>query len=168
VASFRSNMVSVIDTASNRVIATIPVGVGPCTVAVDPAGSHVYVTNHDPDPVQGDYRVSVIDTASNREGREGPGRRGPDRCGGGSERAACLCCQQRFEFRISDRYLALIQAIIRRGIVGCGCSERSGGRTENAVTSWSQYSMPSKASNFGRSASRRSEQPRPWPKPSAT
>jgi YVTN family beta-propeller protein len=49
------------------VVATTPVGVGPYTVAVDPAGSHVYVTNHDPDPVQGDYRVSVLDTASNRE-----------------------------------------------------------------------------------------------------
>jgi YVTN family beta-propeller protein len=67
VANFRSNAVSVIDTASNGVVATIPVGVGPYTVAVDPAGSHAYVTNHDPDPVQGDYRVSVIDAASNRE-----------------------------------------------------------------------------------------------------
>ena len=62
-----SSTVSVIDTVSNGVVATIPVGVGPYTVAVDPAGSHVYVANHDPDPVQGDYRVSVLDTASNRE-----------------------------------------------------------------------------------------------------
>ena len=62
-----SATVSVIDTASNGVVATIPVGVSPYTVAVDPAGSHVYVTNFDPDPLQGDYRISVIDTTSNRE-----------------------------------------------------------------------------------------------------
>jgi YVTN family beta-propeller protein len=66
-ANLPSATVSVIDTASNGVTATIPVGVGPYMVAVDPAGNHAYVTNFDPDPVQGDYRVSVIDTASNGE-----------------------------------------------------------------------------------------------------
>jgi DNA-binding beta-propeller fold protein YncE len=32
---------------------------------VNPAGSHVYVTHYDPDPVYGYYKVSVIDAASN-------------------------------------------------------------------------------------------------------
>jgi YVTN family beta-propeller protein len=47
------------------VVATIPVGLGPYTAAVNPAGSHVYVTHYDPDPVYGYYKVSVIDAASN-------------------------------------------------------------------------------------------------------
>jgi len=67
VANRGSTTVSVIDTASNGVVATIPVGLDPYTVAVDPTGSHVYVTNFEPDPVQDDYRVSVIDTTSNRQ-----------------------------------------------------------------------------------------------------
>ena len=41
-----SNNVSVIDTATNTVTATIPVGVEPIGVAVSPNGSRVYVTTH--------------------------------------------------------------------------------------------------------------------------
>ena len=48
--------VSVIDTVSNTVIATIPVSGGTSGVAVSPDGGKVYVTGDD---------VSVIDTASN-------------------------------------------------------------------------------------------------------
>src|SRR5260370_33540964 len=40
-----SNTVSVIDTATTTVIATIPVGLTPFGVAVPPDGSKVYVTN---------------------------------------------------------------------------------------------------------------------------
>jgi YVTN family beta-propeller protein len=51
--------VSVIDTATNTVTATINVGDFPDAVAVNPAGTRVYVTN------RGDNTVSVIDTTSN-------------------------------------------------------------------------------------------------------
>jgi YVTN family beta-propeller protein len=54
-----SNSVSVIDTATNTVIATIPVGNYPFGVAVIPDGSKVYITN------VSSNSVSVIDTASN-------------------------------------------------------------------------------------------------------
>ena len=59
VTNYSSNNVSVIDTASNTVIATIPVDPGPWEVALTPDGRHAYVTNN------GFNRVSVIDTASN-------------------------------------------------------------------------------------------------------
>jgi YVTN family beta-propeller protein/uncharacterized repeat protein (TIGR03803 family) len=56
-----SNNVSVIDTATNTVTATIPVGVGtnPAGVAVSPDGSKVYVANTHSN------NVSVIATATN-------------------------------------------------------------------------------------------------------
>src|SRR5437868_8414731 len=54
-----SNNVSVIDTASNTVTATVAVGPNPTGVAVHPAGTRVYVAN------QSSNNVSVIDTASN-------------------------------------------------------------------------------------------------------
>jgi len=54
-----SNDVSVIDTATDTVVATIPVGVHPNGVSIHPNGTRVYVTN------SGDQTVSVIDTATN-------------------------------------------------------------------------------------------------------
>ena len=48
--------VSVIDTASNREVAKIPVGVAPIGVAVAPNGRRVYVAN------SASSSVSVIDT----------------------------------------------------------------------------------------------------------
>src|SRR6266852_2051587 len=54
-----SSTVSVIDTATDTVIATIPVGLAPFGVAVSPDGSKVYVTNISSNT------VSVIDTATN-------------------------------------------------------------------------------------------------------
>ena len=56
--SFPNNFVSVIDTATNTVVATIPVGVAPNGVAITPDGSRAYVTNDDSDS------VSVIDTTT--------------------------------------------------------------------------------------------------------
>jgi YVTN family beta-propeller protein len=53
------NTISVIDTATNTVIATIPVGSLPAGVAVTPDGSKVYVAN------ENGNNVSVIDTATN-------------------------------------------------------------------------------------------------------
>ena len=60
VANFEANSVSVIDTATHTVVATVPVGAGPFGVAVTPDGRFVYVTNN------GGTTVSVIDTSSNR------------------------------------------------------------------------------------------------------
>jgi YVTN family beta-propeller protein len=51
--------VSVIDTATNTVVATVPVGSFPFGVAITPDGTHAYVTNQD------SHTVSVIDTATN-------------------------------------------------------------------------------------------------------
>jgi YVTN family beta-propeller protein len=52
------NTVSVINTATNQVTATIPMSSYSSSVAASPDGSHVYVANHD--------TVSVIDTATNQ------------------------------------------------------------------------------------------------------
>ena len=57
--SFPANSVSVIDTATNTVVATVPVGQQPVGVAVAPDGKHAYVTN------ENSGNVSVIDAATN-------------------------------------------------------------------------------------------------------
>jgi YVTN family beta-propeller protein len=59
ITNIGDNTVSVIATATNTVIATIPVGRFPLGVAVTPDGSKVYVTNADSNSVW------VIDTATN-------------------------------------------------------------------------------------------------------
>jgi YVTN family beta-propeller protein len=59
VANFIQNTVSVIDTASNTVTATVPVGLFPQGVTVTPDGAHIYVANFHQNT------VSVIATASN-------------------------------------------------------------------------------------------------------
>ena len=53
------NIVLVIDTATNTVVATIAVGQTPFGVAITPDGTRAYVTN------QNSNTVSVIDTATN-------------------------------------------------------------------------------------------------------
>jgi YVTN family beta-propeller protein len=53
------NVVQVIDTATNQVMATITVGTGPFSLKVTPDGSRVYVANY------ATNNVSVINTASN-------------------------------------------------------------------------------------------------------
>ena len=57
-----SNNVSVIDTATNAVTATIPVGSDPSGIAITPDGAHVYVTNVG---TTASGSVSVIATSSN-------------------------------------------------------------------------------------------------------
>ena len=59
ISNQNSNTVSVIDTASNTVVATVPVGTDPWGVAVNPTGTRAYVANANSNT------VSVIDTASN-------------------------------------------------------------------------------------------------------
>ncbi|MFF0160490.1 IPT/TIG domain-containing protein [Streptomyces sp. NPDC005263] len=59
VADRGSNTVSVIDTATDTVIATIPTGAGPTFVATSPDGTRAYVTVNDAG------LLSVIDTATN-------------------------------------------------------------------------------------------------------
>ena len=61
VANFNSGDVSVIETASNTVVATVPVGGWPVGVAITPDGAFVYVTNEE------SGNVSVIETATNTE-----------------------------------------------------------------------------------------------------
>ena len=58
---YPANAVSVIDTATLKVVANVGVGVMPMGVAVNPAGTRVYVANVDSNT------VSVIDTASNND-----------------------------------------------------------------------------------------------------
>lgn len=58
VANSHSGSVSAIDTATNTVTATIPVGGGPTGVALSPDGTRAYVGS------QGSNTVSVIDTAT--------------------------------------------------------------------------------------------------------
>jgi YVTN family beta-propeller protein len=55
-----SGIVAVIDTATNTVVATVPVGENAVGVAVTPDGKHVYVAN-----VSTTRHVAVIDTATN-------------------------------------------------------------------------------------------------------
>ena len=59
VTNFSDNTVSVIDTATNTVVATVAVGNGPEGVAVTPDGTKVYVAN------ASSANVSVIKTATN-------------------------------------------------------------------------------------------------------
>ena len=54
-----SSTVSVIDTTTNTVVATVPVGTNPFGVAVTPNGAFVYVANFL------SQNVSVIDAATN-------------------------------------------------------------------------------------------------------
>jgi YVTN family beta-propeller protein len=59
VANFENNSVSVIATATNTVVATVPVGSNPVGVAITPDGTHAYVANNFSNT------VSVIATATN-------------------------------------------------------------------------------------------------------
>jgi len=59
VANQASNDVSVINTSSNVVVATIPVGTGPLSSIISPDGSLVYAIN------SGSNNISVINTSSN-------------------------------------------------------------------------------------------------------
>jgi YVTN family beta-propeller protein len=59
VTDSRQNQVYLIDTATNAITATVPVGTTPHGLAVLPDGSRVYVADH------GSEAVSVIDSATN-------------------------------------------------------------------------------------------------------
>ena len=65
VTNYVDNTVSVIDTATNTVVATVPVGVQPFGVAITPDGTRAYVADANCLPFCGSGRLSVIDTASN-------------------------------------------------------------------------------------------------------
>ncbi|MFN2597419.1 MAG: YncE family protein [Pyrinomonadaceae bacterium] len=58
VTNYSSDTVSVIDTTSNSVVATIPVGSQPAAVTITPGGAFAYVTNRTSNT------VAVIDTAT--------------------------------------------------------------------------------------------------------
>src|SRR5215467_16017685 len=60
VTNLLSGTVSVIDTATNTVVATVPVGIDPRGVAITQDGTHAYVTN-----AVESGAVSVIDSATN-------------------------------------------------------------------------------------------------------
>jgi YVTN family beta-propeller protein len=60
VGLFRDDAVAVVDTASNRVVRTIPVPKGPHGLVITPDGRKVYVSS------DGASTVSVIDTATDR------------------------------------------------------------------------------------------------------
>jgi YVTN family beta-propeller protein len=69
--NFASNTVSVIDAATNSVVATVSVGTQPIGVAVNPAGTLVYVANNTADT------VSVTDTSTNTVAATVPVGSGP-------------------------------------------------------------------------------------------
>ena len=81
--SFSNNNVSVINTVTNAVIATIPVGANPYSVAVTADGSKVYVADSF-------GSVAVIDTATDTV-TDDPGRRQSLRRGGDPGRKQGLC-----------------------------------------------------------------------------
>jgi YVTN family beta-propeller protein len=58
VPNLASNSVSVIDTTTNTVVATVPVGVGPAAIDINPSGTFAYTAN-------AGGGVSVISTAIN-------------------------------------------------------------------------------------------------------
>jgi YVTN family beta-propeller protein len=60
ISNGRGATVSVIDTRSDSLVATIPVGQRPWNMALTPDGRHLYVANGRSNS------VSVIDTASNQ------------------------------------------------------------------------------------------------------
>ena len=60
VTNYDDNTTSVIDTSTNKVITTIPVGAGPEGMAISPDGTKIYVDNYDGNT------TSVIDTATNK------------------------------------------------------------------------------------------------------
>src|SRR5450631_2691481 len=55
-----NNTISVIDTATNALVTTLPTGANPVGVSVSPAGNRVYVSNFD------DGTMSVFDSLNNR------------------------------------------------------------------------------------------------------
>ena len=63
VGNFKDSTVSVIDTTSGKVVATVPVAAGPHGMGVSPDGRTVYVSG------DGSSSVSVIDTATDRVAR---------------------------------------------------------------------------------------------------
>jgi YVTN family beta-propeller protein len=63
VANYESGTVSVIDTSTNTVVATVPVGSEPLRLAVTPSRGYVYVANDTGAAPTG--TVSVIKTSTN-------------------------------------------------------------------------------------------------------
>jgi YVTN family beta-propeller protein len=66
VANSPLNAVLVINTIGLQVVATIPVGINPVSVVLNPAGTRVYVTNRNFAGGPGNDTVSVIDAAMNQ------------------------------------------------------------------------------------------------------
>jgi YVTN family beta-propeller protein len=60
IGEFKDNTVTVLDTASNKVTASIPVPAGPHGLVISPDGRRVYLSS------DGATTVSIIDTASNK------------------------------------------------------------------------------------------------------
>src|SRR5262249_51856504 len=75
VTNLNGNTVSVVNTATNTVVATIPVGTQPIGVAFSPDGTRAYVSNLVSDT------VSVIDTTRNTVIETLAGVNGPDQAG---------------------------------------------------------------------------------------
>lgn len=93
VANNSSNTVSVINTANDAVVTTIPVGTNPWGVAVNPSGTFAYVTNNSSNT------VSVISTSTNGCGNHPSGYRADGRRVR-AEGHNSVCCQREFKFRV--------------------------------------------------------------------
>ncbi|WP_245814000.1 YncE family protein [Rhodococcus marinonascens] len=107
--------VSVIETAGNTVVDTVPVGDAPVGVAITPDGSHAYVANG------ADDSVSVI-------GRHRPGRGRPVRGGDHPERETRLRHQHIRRFGVGDRHRPVPRLAVPRLRVAdrqrLGCRQR--------------------------------------------
>jgi len=66
IANHDSRNVSMIDTATNKVVATIPVGYFPDAIAVTPDGKRVYVATETDNADISSLVIAVIDTSINR------------------------------------------------------------------------------------------------------
>ncbi|MEO6852127.1 MAG: beta-propeller fold lactonase family protein, partial [Mucilaginibacter sp.] len=65
ITELNNNAVAVINTLTNKIATTIPVGIGPQGVAVSPDGSRIYISNSNSGPGTTNGTISVINGADN-------------------------------------------------------------------------------------------------------
>ena len=102
VTNFNSNTVSVINTATNTVTATIAVGANPDGVAITPNGATIYVANSGNGT---GTNVSVINTASNTVTATVTVGSGPDGIAVTPNGANAYVTNSSFQFGLRHKYV---------------------------------------------------------------